>query len=69
MPPEVDVQPKVNKVTVRWWDGYLEDFQATEVRAGAYLLWMRLTDGVERSIPLLQVRWYSRSIESHQKTN
>lgn len=60
---------KINKVTVRWWDGYLEDFDATEVRAGAYLLWMRLSNETERSIPLLQVRWFSRSIESHQSTN
>lgn len=23
---------KINIVTVRWWDGYKEDFRATEVR-------------------------------------
>lgn len=56
----------MNKVTVRWFDGYLEEFEALEVRFGAYILWMRLTNGKERIIPLTQVRWFSQSIESHQ---
>lgn len=55
-----------NTVTVRWFDGYMEDFPATEVRFGAYIIWMRLTNGRERIIPLTQVRWFSQSIESHQ---
>ena len=59
---------KVNIVTVRWWDGYKEDFNATEVRFGSDLLWMRLENGQNRSIPLRQVRWFSTSIESHQNT-
>jgi len=29
------------KVNVRWFDGYLEDFNCTEVRFGSDLLWMR----------------------------
>ena len=56
----------INKVTVRWWDGYLETFDATEVRFGCDLLWMRLANGSNRHIPLRQVRWYSTSIESHE---
>lgn len=40
---------KVNIVTVCWWDGYKEDFRATEVRFGSDLLWMRLEDGNNRS--------------------
>lgn len=58
---------ETNIVTVRWYDGYLEEFKVTEVRAGGQLLWMRLENGMERSIPLNGVRWYSRSIESHQR--
>jgi hypothetical protein len=54
-----------NVVNVRWWDGYLETFEASEVRAGGFRLWMRLTDGQERQVPLLGVRWWSQSIESH----
>jgi len=46
-------------VKVRWWDGYYEEFDAQEARAGAYLLWMRLKNGDTRHIPLLQVRWFS----------
>ena len=26
---------EINTVTVRWWDGYLEEFRATEVRFGS----------------------------------
>lgn len=59
---------KVNVVTVRWNDGYKEDFNATEVRFGSDLLWMRLEDGNNRHIPLRQVRWFGTSIESHQNT-
>ena len=57
---------KVNKVTVRWFDGYMEVFEATEVRFGSDLLWMRLKDGNNRHIPLRHVRWFGTSIESHQ---
>lgn len=56
-----------NTVTVRWWDGYLEEFQASEVRFGSDLLFLRLTDGKNRHIPLRQVRWFGLSRESHQK--
>lgn len=57
----------VNMVNVRWFDGYLETFEATEVRFGNAYLWMRLSDGQNRHIPLGQVRWFSLSIESHAK--
>jgi len=56
-----------NTVTVRWFDGYMEEFEATEVRFGSGLLWMRLTNGANRHIPLQQVRWFGMSNESHQK--
>lgn len=46
-------------VQVRWFDGYYEEFEVTEVRAGNYLLWMKLLNGETRHIPLHQVRWYS----------
>ena len=55
---------KINTVTVRWLDGYMEVFEATEVRFGSDLLWMRLKDGNNRHIR--QVRWFGTSIESHQ---
>lgn len=61
-------QETVNVVTVRWWDGYMEVFNATEVRFGCDLLWMRLVDGNNRHIPLRQVRWFGMTKESHQKT-
>ena len=57
---------EINVVTVRWFDGYLEEFEATEIRFGSDLLWMRLVDGKNRHIPLRQVRWFSLSKESHQ---
>lgn len=47
-------------VTVRWWDGYIETFEAKEARAGAFLLYIKL-DNDERRIPLQQVRWYKLS--------
>lgn len=57
----------VNTVNVRWFDGYLETFDATEVRFGNTYLWLRLTDGQNRHIPLREVRWFSLSKESHAK--
>lgn len=56
----------MNIVTVRWWDGYMETFEAAEVRFGSDLLWMRLSDGKNRHIPLRMVRWFGMSEESHQ---
>ncbi len=49
----------VTNVSVRWFVGYLERFEATEVRFGCDLLWMRLSDGDNRHIPLRAVRWFS----------
>ena len=54
-------------VSVRWFDGYLEEFEASEVRFGSDLLWMRLTNGKNRHVPLREVRWFSLSPESHSK--
>lgn len=46
-------------VTVRWFDGYLERFEATcEPRFGCDMLWFE-TETSNRHIPLRQVRWYS----------
>ncbi len=56
---------KIN-VNVRWNDGYLEEFECTEVRFGSDLLWMRLSSGSNRHIPLRQVRWFSTTPESHE---
>jgi len=53
------------KVNVRWLDGYLEYFEAIEVRFGCDLLWLKLKDS-NRHIPLRQVRWFSLSEESHE---
>lgn len=55
-------------VSVRWHDGYLEEFTAAEVRFGSDLLWMRLANGSNRHIPLRSVRWFSTTPESHAKT-
>lgn len=54
-------------VTVRWHDGYLEEFKAEEVRFGCDLLWVRLVDGKNRHIPLRSVRWFSQNPESHER--
>jgi len=53
-------------VTVRWFDGYLEEFSCEEVRFGSDLLFMRLDSGKNRHIPVRQVRWYSVTPESHE---
>jgi len=54
------------KVSVRWFDGYFESFECSEVRFGDSLLWMRLKNGTNRHIPLTHVRWYSVTPESHE---
>lgn len=56
-------------VNVRWNDGYLEVFEASEVRFGCDLLWMRLQNGGNRHIPLRSVRWFSTTPESHEVPN
>lgn len=66
--PTVNSQPTVDTfVSVRWFDGYLEEFTASEVRFGCDLLWMRLVNGANRHIPLRTVRWFSVTPESHAK--
>lgn len=65
---QMEENKKINTIAVRWWDGYKEDFRATEIRFGSDLLWMRLEDGNNRHIPLRMVRWFGTSIESHQNT-
>lgn len=53
-------------VNVRWFDGYLESFNCSQVRFGNNLLWMRLLSGKNRHIPLYNVRWFSTNPESHE---
>lgn len=48
----------MKKVTVRWFDGYLEKFICSEVRFGSDLLWMKLTSGGNRHLPTKEIRWY-----------
>jgi hypothetical protein len=62
-------EKKLITVSVRWFDGYLETFIATEVRHGSDLLWMRLENGDNRGIPLREVRWFSQTPESHEPVN
>lgn len=59
----------INTVSVRWFDGCMEEFDATEVRFSSDLLFLRLADGKNRHIPLRQVRWFGMSKESHQEWN
>ena len=55
------------KVTVRWFDGYMEEYECDDVRFGCDLLWMKLTNKQNRHIPLRCVRWFSVYPESHEK--
>lgn len=48
----------MNTVYVRWFDGYYEEFEVKEVRYGSDLLFMRLSNGTNRHIPLRHVRWF-----------
>lgn len=51
---------KAIEVTVRWNDGYLESFNAVEVRFGSDLLYFEIAGSTtNRHIPLRQVRWFS----------
>ncbi|KKL63149.1 hypothetical protein LCGC14_2178010 [marine sediment metagenome] len=52
-------------VNVRWFDGYLEAFECQEVRQSGSILWMRLVNGQNRTVPLGSVRWFSTDPESH----
>lgn len=54
-------------ISVRWFDGYLETFtDVVDTRSGSDLLWIRLSDGKNRNIPLRHVRWFSIYPESHE---
>ena len=54
-------------VSVRWFDGYIETFEAKEVRFGNALLWLKLEKS-NRHIPLREVRWFSINPGSHEPT-
>jgi len=53
-------------VNVRWFDGYFEAFECSEVRFSSDFLWMRLKTGKNRHIPLRTARWFSVNPESHE---
>lgn len=55
----------VNIVIVRWFYGDLEEFDTTEVRLGSDMLFMRLTNGEKRQIPLRNVMWFGLSSSVH----
>lgn len=56
-------------VNVRWVDGYLEVFECSQVRQGGQILWLRLVNGQNRTIPLYgNVRWFSTDPESHAQS-
>lgn len=57
----------MKKVTVRWFDGYRESFECVEVRFGCDLLWIVLSSGKNRHIPLRNVRWFSVTPEDHEE--
>ena len=61
------MKQEIKEVSVRWSDGYLEEFEASEVRAGNDLLWMVLVTGQNRHIPLRTVRWFSITPKQSQK--
>lgn len=53
------------KLQVRWFDGYFEEFDCTEVRFGGYIIWAKLKNGENRTIPVNQVRWFAVYPECH----
>ena len=53
-------------ISVRWLDGYFESFRARQIRISESLIWLRLENGNNRNIPLINVRWYSVYPESHE---
>ena len=65
MTDKTQEQDSMILVNVRWCDGYLEAFECSQVRQGGQILWMRLTNGQNRTIPLVGVRWFSTEPESH----
>lgn len=54
-------------ISVRWLDGLFESFAARQIRISETLIWLRLKDGANRSIPLSNVRWYAVYPECHEK--
>lgn len=55
--------PDIKSISVLWTDEYLEDFEASEVRYGSDLLWMRLSNNKNRHIPLRDVRWFTEILK------
>lgn len=46
-------------VNVRWFDGYLETFEVVNFRSGSDYIWVELSNGSNRWIPVQYVRWFS----------
>lgn len=58
----------MNKVVIRWFDGYIETFKdVEECRFGSDFIWIKLKNSKNRHIPTRQVRWYSVYPESHEE--
>lgn len=56
----------MTKVTVNWWDGYIEEFSCSGVKFCPHILWMKLSNGENRYIPMtMGIRWFSLYPESH----
>lgn len=52
-------------VEVQWLDGLYERFNAKQLRISDSIIWMRLIDNRNRSIPTRNVRWYATYPEIH----
>jgi len=62
----IDETDKDYEISIRWLDGYFESFNARQIRISKSLMWLRLKNGNNRNIPLMNVRWYSVYPESHE---
>lgn len=49
----------MTKVTVRWLDGFVENFECSEMRFSPGFIWLVLSIGVSRWIPTQNVRAFS----------
>lgn len=56
----------MNKVTVKWNYGIIENFNCIKVHYGSDLLSLWLEDGKNMHIPFQSVQWFGISEESHQ---
>ena len=54
-------------VEVCWFDGYIEEFEVTEVKYDSDFLRMLLKNEKNRYIPLCSVRWFGAYIKLQQE--